>query len=172
MGRAEKERAVAELAAKIDAAKSIVLTDFTGMDVLTISELRRQCREAQVEYRVVKNTITRLAALKTRFDVLAEKLDGPVALAMSVTDEFAPVKVISKFRREHELPTVKLGLVEGRVLGSADLERLAFLPSREVLLGQVAGLLVGPISKFSYAVSFKLRQLAIAMEELKKKKSE
>ncbi|KPJ58881.1 MAG: hypothetical protein AMJ46_13375 [Latescibacteria bacterium DG_63] len=172
MGRAEKQQAVAELAAKIDAAKSIVLTDFTGMDVLTISELRKQCREAEVEYRVVKNSITRLAALQTRFGFLAEKLEGPTALAMSTTDELAPARVISVFRRQHELPAIKLGLVEGKVVRSDELERLAFLPSREVLLGQVAGLLRAPMSRLSYVLRFKLRQLAVAMEELKKKKAE
>lgn len=171
MGRPEKEQAVAELAKRIDTAKSIVLTDFTGMDVLTISELRKQCREADVEYRVVKNTLTKLAVLQTRFGLLADKLEGPTGLAMSTTDELAPARVISIFRRQHELPTIKLGLVEGKVVGSDDLQRLAFLPPRDILLGQVAGLLRGPISKFSYTLSFKLRQLVIAMEELKKKKT-
>ncbi len=171
MGRTEKEQAVAELAERIESAKSIILTDFTGMDVLTISELRKQCREAEVEYRVVKNTLTKLAALKTRFDLLAEQLEGPTALAMSTTDELAPARVISRFRREYERPAIKMGIVEGKVVGSDGLERLAFLPSKEILLGQVAGLLTGPISKFSYALSFKLRQLVIAMEELKKKKT-
>ncbi|UCF79055.1 MAG: 50S ribosomal protein L10 [Candidatus Eiseniibacteriota bacterium] len=171
MGKEQKQQAVAELAEKIEAAKAIVLTDFTGMDVLTISELRRQCREAKVEYRVVKNTLTRLAARQTRFGFLADKLDGPTGLAISSSDELAPARVISGFRRRYQLPVIRLGLVEGKLVDSDEVERLALLPSKEILLGQVAGLLTAPMSKLSFALTFKLRQLRIAIEELKKRKT-
>ena len=172
MATPEKEQAVAQLVEKINAAKAIIVTDYSGMDVLSISELRKKCREASVEYKVVKNTLTKIAAQQTRYGLLAEKIDGPTALALSSKDEIAPARVLCEFRRGRELPKIKLGLVEGRVVNSADVERLAFLPPKKVLLGQFAGTLIRPLSMFSFALTFKIRQLAIVLEEVKKKKTE
>jgi len=172
MATPQKEQAVAQLVEKINAARAIIVTDYSGMDVLSISELRKKCREASVEYRVVKNTLTRIAAQRTRYGVLAERMDGPTALAISATDEVAPARVLSEFLKSHGLPKIRLGLIEGRVVNSADVERLAFLPSKKVLLGRFAGTLVRPLSMLSFALTFKLRQLAIALEEIKKKKTE
>lgn len=172
MATPEKEQAVAQLVEKINAAKAVIVTDYSGMDVLSISELRKRCREASVEYKVVKNTLTKIAAQQTRYGLLAEKIEGPTALAFSSTDEIAPARVLSEFRKGRELPKIKLGLIEGKVVNPADVERLAFLPSKKVLLGQFAGTLIRPLSMLSFALTFKLRQLVIVLEEVKKKKTE
>ncbi|MCX5801522.1 MAG: 50S ribosomal protein L10 [Candidatus Eisenbacteria bacterium] len=172
MATPEKEQAVAQLVEKINTAKAIIVTDYSGMDVLSISELRKRCRAASVEYKVVKNTLTKIAIQQTQYGLLADKIEGPTALALSVTDEIAPARVLCEFRKDHELPKIKLGLVEGRIVNSADVGRLAFLPPKKVLLGHFAGTLRRPLSMFSFALTFKLRQLAVALEELKKKKTE
>jgi large subunit ribosomal protein L10 len=172
MATPEKEQAVAQLVEKIKGAKAIIVTDYSGMDVLSISELRKRCREASVEYKVVKNTLTKIAAQQTKYGFLAERIDGPTALALSLTDEIAPARVLSEFRKNHELPKIKLGLIEGRVVNPADIERLAFLPPKKILVGRFAGTLRRPLSMFSFALTFKLRQLVVAIEEVKKKKTE
>jgi large subunit ribosomal protein L10 len=172
MATPEKEQAVAQLVEKINGARAIIVTDYSGMDVLSISELRKKCREASVEYKVVKNTLTKIAAQQTRYGFLAERIDGPTALALSVTDEIAPARVLSEFRKNHERPKIKLGLIEGRIVNPADIERLAFLPPKKILVGRFAGTLRRPLSMLSFALTFKLRQLVVAIEEVKKKKTE
>jgi large subunit ribosomal protein L10 len=172
MATPEKEQAVAQLVEKINAARAIIVTDYSGMDVLSISELRKKCREASVEYKVVKNTLTKIAVQQTRYGFLAERIDGPTALALSVTDEIAPARVLSEFRKNHELPKIKLGLIEGRIVNPADIERLALLPPKKILVGRFAGTLRRPLSMLSFALTFKLRQLVVAIEEVKKKKTE
>jgi len=172
MATPEKQQTVEDLARKMVAAKSIILTDFTGMDVLSISELRKRCREAGVEYKVVKNTLTRRAARGTAYEPLVADLDGPTALAISSTDEVTAARVINDFRREHELPVIKFGLVEGKVLQPKEVQRLAALPSKEVLLSQFAGTLKRPLTALSYALTYKLRLLLCAFEEVKKQKTE
>jgi large subunit ribosomal protein L10 len=170
MATPEKQQAVEDLAQKMGAAKSIILTDFTGMDVLSISELRKRCRESGVEYKVVKNTLTRLAARGTRYEPLVADLEGPTALALSSTDEITAARVINDFRKEHALPVIKFGLVEGKVLKAKEVQRLASLPSREVMLSQFAGTLRRPLTALSYALTYKVRQLLFALGEMKKLK--
>ena len=172
MATPEKQQTVEDLAKKMGAAKSIILTDFTGMDVLSISELRKRCREAGVEYKVVKNTLTRLAARGTTYEPLVAELEGPTALAFSSADEITAARVINDFRREHELPVIKFGLVEGKILKPKEVQRLATLPSKEVLLSQFAGTLRRPLTALLYALTYKLRQLLCAFEEVKKLKTE
>ncbi|MBN1505166.1 MAG: 50S ribosomal protein L10 [Candidatus Eisenbacteria bacterium] len=172
MATAQKQQIVEDLAKKMVAAKAIILTDFTGMDVLSISELRKKCRQAGVEYKVVKNTLTKRAARGTAYEPLVADLDGPTALALSSTDEVTAARVINDFRREHELPVIKFGLVEGKVLKPKEVQRLASLPSKEVLLAQFAGALKRPLASLSYALTYKLRQLACALEEVKKTKTQ
>jgi len=172
MARPEKQQVVEDLVQKMSAAKTIVLTDFTGMDVLTISELRRKCRAAGVEYKVVKNTLTRLAARGSEYERLVAQLEGPTAIALSATDEIAPARVINDFCREHELPKIKFALVEGRLLGPKEVQRLAMLPPRDVLLSQFAGALRRPLTTLAYALTYKMRELLQAFEEIKKLKTQ
>ena len=172
MATPEKERAVAELVEKINNAKAILVTNYSGMDVLSISELRRKFREASVEYKVIKNTLTKIAAKQTNCSFLADEIDGPTALALSAKDEIAPARVLTEFLKSHELPKIKLGVIAGRIVKTSDIERLAYLPSKKVLVAQFAGTLRRPLSMLSFALTFKLRQLAVALEEVKKKKTE
>ncbi|MFH0778766.1 MAG: 50S ribosomal protein L10 [Candidatus Eisenbacteria bacterium] len=172
MAKPEKQQVVAELAEKIEAAKMIVLTDFTGMDVLSISELRKKCREAKVEYRVIKNTLTRLAAQKTRYSLLSEHLDGPTALAISAVDEIAPARVINEFLRQHELPRIKSGFAEGRLLEPKEVQRLALLPPKNVLLGYFAGTLRRPVASLVYVLAYKIKELVRVLDEVRKTKTQ
>ena len=128
MVRPEKKEAVETLKEKFSSAKGIVLADFTGLTVSEANELRRMCREAQVEYRVIKNTLARIAAREADLDDLVEHFDGPVAVAMSVADSVAPARVLAEFRRAAQKLTFKAGYVEGRVFSSDEIPGCAWGP--------------------------------------------
>ena len=146
MARPEKEAMVAELTEKLTATKAVFLTDFTGLDVEAMNQLRRQCRSMAAEYRVVKNTLTRFAAENAGFPELKEHLKGPTGLVL-VDDDPTPVaKIIVDFGKEHDKLCIKVGLLEGKLISADEVRTAASLPSREVLIGQVLGGLNAPIT--------------------------
>jgi large subunit ribosomal protein L10 len=143
-----KVAAVEELSHVLEGAKSIYLTDFTGMPVDMMANLRRKCRESDVEYRVVKDSLTKLAAKRAGFDVVVDYLEGPTGLALGRADELAPARVLIDFAKEHKLPKIKAALVEGRMFSEDGVKTLAALPTREVLLGQVLFGAMAPLIGF------------------------
>jgi large subunit ribosomal protein L10 len=167
----EKEAVVQEVADKIRDSKSVFLTDFTGLNVKEISNLRRSFREASVEYKVVKNTLTRLSAKAAGFEELSSFLEGPTALAFGLDDPTAPAKVIREFTKKADKVKVKACLFEGTLIGSADqLNRLADLPSRPEIIGTLAGVLNAPISNLACALNGVLTQVLYALNAVKDKK--
>jgi len=163
LSRAEKETLVQELNQKLKKAKAVVLTDFKGLKVEEINELRKKFREAEVEYRVVKNTLIRLAAQDTPLEEIKEKIVGPNALAISYTDPVVLAKLLVEFKKKFNLFDLKSGFLEGKIIMPEDIEALAKLPSREVLLAQFlsilgaaprrfVNILYGIIAKFLYVL--------------------
>jgi len=135
-----KVETVEELKALIKDARSIILNDFTGLNVADISELRRQCRESGVRFRVIKNTLAKRSFDELGIEGMDAFLEGPTAFAVSAEDEVTPAHVLKKFADEYnKLPRFKGGYVAGRILDEKETVRLASLPSREVLLAQVVG---------------------------------
>ena len=143
-----KVAAVEELSQVLEGAKSIYLTDFTGMPVDMMANLRRRCRESDVEYRVVKDSLTKLAAKRAGFDMVVDYLEGPTGLALGRADELAPARVLIDFAREHKLPKIKAALVEGRMFSEEGVKTLASLPTREILLAQFLSGMMAPLSGF------------------------
>ncbi len=143
MNRREKERVVAELHERLQGFRAIIFTDYRGLNVEEITRLRRQLREASAEYRVVKNRLMRLATKETNLEGLSGLLLGPTAMAISNDDPLAPVRVLTEFSKEMPMLEIKGGLVEGRVVGPGEIEGLAKLPGREVLVGNLLRLLKG-----------------------------
>lgn len=141
-----KVTAVEQLTQVLEGAKSVYLTDFTGMPVGMMASLRRRCRESEVEYRVVKDSLTKLAAKRAGMDAVVDYLEGPTGLALGRADELAPARVLVEFAREHKLPKIKAALVEGRVFTEDGVKTLAVLPTREVLLGQFVWGMMAPLS--------------------------
>ncbi|GAB6099838.1 50S ribosomal protein L10 [Halanaerocella petrolearia] len=172
MARREKELVVEELTEKFTNAKSAVLTDYRGLNVEEVTELRDKLREAGVEYKVVKNTLAYLAAKDAGCEEIEEYLSGPTAIAFSAEDPVAPAKVLSDFAEEHEDLEVKSGVVEGSVVGVDGIEALADIPPREVLLGQVARAMKAPISGLAHALNYPLQSLAHALNAVKDQKEE
>ena len=143
----QKKQIVAELVETLKSAQAGVLVDYRGITVEEDTRLRSKLREAGVEYKVVKNTLTRFAANEVGFGELDPQLNGPTALAISSTDAVAPAKVISDFAKEVEAIQIKAGFVDGKVISIDEVKKLASTPSREVLIAKIMGSLNAPISK-------------------------
>ncbi len=144
-----KHEAVARLTEKLSRATSAVVTDYRGLTVAQLEELRAQLRAAGVDYVIVKNTLARRAAEAAGVGAFSDVLVGPVGLALGYQDLATPAKVLSEyFRVNRRLPSVA-GLVEGQVLDVAAVKTLADLPSREALLSQLAGTLQSPLTQLA-----------------------
>jgi large subunit ribosomal protein L10 len=149
--RARKEQKAEQvdlLTEKLKKAKVAVLTDYRGLTVSQIQDLRGKLRTGDVEYRVVKNTLARRAAEAAGVPALQKELEGPVAIAFGYDDLATPAKLINEWVRTSRLKLdVKGGLVEGRVFSPDQVKQLADLPSREVLLAQLLGTLQSPVGQ-------------------------
>lgn len=170
MARPEKEATVAELKSKLVAAQAVVLTDYRGLTVKKITELRRRLRQAGVEYRVAKNTLTSLAAREANLADLDQYLSGPTALAFGETDPVAPAKVLVDFAKENKELTIKGGVLDGRVIGADQIKALADLPSREVLLARVLGGMQAPLVGMASVLSGTLRGFVYALDAYRRQR--
>ena len=137
--KAERENQVTALTDRLKGSPDIYVTDFSGLSVGKITELRRRLRAAGARYVVVKNTLAQRALAANKVSVLDDHLAGPTGLVVAGKDPLAAAKVISDFAREHQKPKVRIGLVDGRAVDPAYVKRLGELPSRDALLGQFAG---------------------------------
>lgn len=155
----EKKALVASLVEKIKNSPAGVLVDYKGISVEDDTKLRRELRNAGVEYAVVKNTMIRFAAKELGFDGFEEHLNGTTAIAISTTDDvIAPAKILCDYAKKHENFTVKVGFLEGAVIPAAEVQALASMPSKEVLIAQTL-----------YSFNFPIMQLAIALDAIAKK---
>ncbi len=170
MVQSGKVKKVEEITEIIRDAKSVILNDFTGLDVSDISELRRLCRENGVTYRVIKNTLAKRGFSDLGLDEIEELLAGPTAIAVSTEDEALPAQVLKKFADDYELPRFKGGYVAGRLFDANEIERLASLPGREVLLGQVVGTFQAPMRGLLNCLVASLRDLVTVLKAVSEKK--
>jgi len=166
MKQSDKQVLVEELTAKLRTAQTVYVTDFAGLNVAQVSDLRRRLRKAGVEYVVVKNTLARRALNAATVAGLDEHLRGSTALALSA-DATSAAKVLTDFAKEHQKPAMKGGLVEGRAVTSAEIKRLASLPSREQLLSELGAAMQAPMAGFLGALQALMSNFAGALEALK-----
>jgi large subunit ribosomal protein L10 len=143
MSKARRQETVAALTEQFRGATNIYVTDFAGLDVAKLTDLRRRLRQAGARYLVVKNTLAQRALTASQITVLNEFMSGPTGLVLAGDDPLPAAKVLGDFAREHQKPAVRAGLVDGRAVDPAYVTRLGSIPSREVLLGQLAGCLNG-----------------------------
>jgi large subunit ribosomal protein L10 len=165
-----KMEKVEELKRLIQESKSVILNDFTGLNVADISELRRQCHENSIDFRVVKNTLARRSFNELGIEGMDALLEGPTAIAVSAVDEVAPAHVIKKFADEYKLPSFKGGYVAGRILDEKETVRLSSLPSRGVILAQVVGTFQAPLRGLVGVLSASMRDLVGVLDAIKEKK--
>lgn len=161
---------VERLKEKLREAKGFILTDYRGLTVAEISEIRRVLRKAAVEYRVVKNSLTKLAAREVGMQELERYLEGPTAVAFTSEDPVATAKMLVAFSKRVPVLQIKAGLVDGRVLPREEVLALAELPPREVMLAHVVGLMVAPLQGLASVLSGSLRGFVIGMDQVRQKK--
>ncbi|AEG16563.1 50S ribosomal protein L10 [Desulfofundulus kuznetsovii DSM 6115] len=169
--REEKQAILAELTEKFRTSKAAVLTNFRGLDVASMTKVRRRLRESGSELKVAKNTLTRLAANEAGLEGLDPYLEGPTAIAFGYEDPVAPAKVLAELAREFKQLEIKAGILEGKVIDVEGVRRLADLPSREVLLARVAGGIQAPLYGFAGALQGLLRNLVYVLEAIRKQKA-
>ena len=163
--RAQKQELVQALADKLRRASTIYVTDFTGLNVARLTELRRRLQAIGVEYVVVKNTLVRRALDADA--PLGSHLDGPTGLVLGGGDPVAPAKVLAEFAREHERPAIRAGVLDGAAVTADQVRRLAVLPARPELLGHLGGTLQAPLAGFVGALQGLLYSLVGALEALR-----
>lgn len=171
MNRNSKEQVVSELAAKLATAKATFLADYRGLTVEQVNSLRGQLRNAGAEYQVVKNTLLRLAARDTGAACLDPMLAGPTAIAIASTDPVAPAKVLSDFAKANAKFSLKGGALDGKPLSIADVNALADLPSREVLLAKLLGTINAPTTNFVGVLAAVPRSLVQVLAAIQDKKA-
>ena len=169
--KAQKAEVVTALAGKLKRASTIYVTDFTGLDVAQITQLRRKLRAAGAEYAVVKNTLARRALTAAQVAGIDSHLDGPTALVLGGVDPVASAKILTDFAKEHEKPAIKGGVVEGKSISPAEVKQLAALPSKPELLAQLAGSLQSPLAGFVGAMNGLLWNMMGALEALHTKRA-
>jgi large subunit ribosomal protein L10 len=146
-----KQVQVQDIAEKFKAAASVVVVDYRGLNVTQVTELRKQLREAGVEFKVYKNSLTRRATEIAGIDGVNEYLTGPNAIAFSNEDVIAPAKIINDFAKKNDKLEIKAGIIEGTVSSAEDVKALAELPSREGLLSMLLSVLQAPVRNFALA---------------------
>jgi large subunit ribosomal protein L10 len=132
----EKKRITQDLNERFKRAAVAIVTDYNGLDVDAINDLRRRLRKAEVEYQVVKNSLLVRASQDTEIAKIQETFKGPSAVALGYSDPITPAKVLTDFAKDHEVFKIKIGIADGKVLELKEIAALAALPSREVLLGR------------------------------------
>jgi large subunit ribosomal protein L10 len=171
MNRTEKLTFVGEFREKLQAAPVLYLTDYSGLDVKSMTVLRQRLRASGAEYLVVKNRLARLAISELDLPDISEGLLGPTGMVLGYEGVVEPAKVLSDFAKEHQdRPVFKLGIVDNRIVSAAEIERLAKLPPREQLLAELAGALEAPMAALASALEGKLQEMSELLEALKEQK--
>ncbi|MBJ7520870.1 MAG: 50S ribosomal protein L10 [Solirubrobacteraceae bacterium] len=170
MNRAEKAAVIEEITADINEGSAVFAVDYRGITVTQVADLRSKLRESDTTFRVVKNTLTERAADQAGAETLKALLQGPTALAFVKGDAAAAAKTISDAAKEFELLPFKGGLMDGNELSVDDIQAISKLPSREVLYGQLVGIVASPITGLARSLNGLLGGLAIALAGVQEKK--
>lgn len=149
----EKELKVKELTEKFQKSQAAILSSYIGITVEEDTALRKNMREAGVEYKVIKNTLTVRAAKEAGFDGIEQYLKGPVAIAFSYEDPTAPARVLADFAKTHKTVALKAGIVQGELFDTAKVDELSKVPPKDVLIAKLLGSFKAPLSNFAYMLS-------------------
>lgn len=167
--REEKAKVIEGLRTEFQRAKAVVFTEYQGLTVAEMNDLRAELGEGLV-YRVVKNTLAKKASEGTGISSAASGFKGPIGIAIGFDDPVLTVKKVAGYSKRNDKLKVRSGVVEGKVFGPSDLTRIAGLPPREVLLSQLLGGMTAPLSKMAGALQATVTQFAFAVQALKQKK--
>ncbi len=167
----KKSQQISEVSEKIQRSKAVLLTEYKGLTVAEITELRALLKEADAEYKVIKNTLSIVASKGTSVEQAKDLFVGPTGIAFAYDDPIAVAKKVIEYAQKHDKFKVKSGVIEGRLCSFEDIKAMSKLPPREVLLAMLAGTLQAPMAKLAGALNATLSQFAYALEALKNRKS-
>lgn len=148
-----KETKVQEIKEKLEKAEAVVLATYQGLNVEEDTELRKNLREAGVEYKVYKNTLVTLAAKELGMDGIEQYLEGPVSVAIGYDDATAPARILNEFAKTHKKLELKAGIVQGQIFDQAKIQELATIPPKDVLIAKLLGSLKAPMSNLVYLLN-------------------
>lgn len=172
MPKEDKTKVVEELKDKFSRSKSFFLTDFTGLNVEEITGLRKDFRAKKIEYRVAKNTLIKLVAKDLSLDQMTEHLEGPTGIAFGYDDPVTPAKVLYEVNKKLSKPRIKIFWVEGKFFKGNEIEKLAKLPSRELLLAQIIASLDSGMRNLIVTLEAILREFVGTVDALTKAKKD
>ncbi|UCC25226.1 MAG: 50S ribosomal protein L10 [Gemmatimonadales bacterium] len=173
MDRNEKETFVAEFRERLDRSSVVYLTDFTGLNVKSMTDLRQKLKDTGAEYLVAKNRLVKRALEGTDLPELGDALTGPSGVIFGYDDVVTTAKVLSEFAKAHDdRPAFKLGVLDNKILDPAQLDRLAKLPPREQLLAELAGAFEAPMAALAGALEAKMQEMAGLLDAYKAQKQE
>ena len=166
----EKKQVVEDIKQKLESATLVVCTDYRGLNVQQVTELRNKLRVPGVEYRVLKNTMFRFALQQAGYEDIASQIEGPTAVVFSNDDPIGPAQTLNDFAKTNKQLEIKLGMLDGKLLSLEEIKQLAGLPPREVLLGQVVGTMQAPITSFVRVLNANLTGLVRALDGIREQK--
>lgn len=166
----QKQRIVEELNDKFKKSKVVILTDYKGLNVESLNELRRKLGDDHIEYRVVKNTLLSRASDETDVEKIKESFKGPSAIALGYEDPVAPARILTKFVEDNKKLEIKIGVMGNRVLNVDDIKALSSLPSREVLLSRVLSAMIAVPTGLVSALSDVPRKMINVIQAIKEQK--
>jgi len=172
MPRPEKIAEVKAIAERFQSARSIVMTDYTGLTVAQMTQFRSQCRAQNVECRVVKNRLAIIAADEADLAVIKDHLKGPTALVLGPESQVDPAKIVIEFAKTNEKLTVKGGILDGQYLDAQQVEALSKIPSKDELIAQMMGSINSPLTGIAGTVNGVMSALARALDAVAKQKAE
>ena len=171
MNRTEKQTFVGDFCEKLQEAPVLYLTDFSGLDVKSMTVLRQRLKDSGAEYLVVKNRLVKLALADLDLPDISEALLGPTGVILGYEGIVEPAKAVRDFAKEHDdKPVFKLGVLDNKVVTAAEIDRLAKLPPREQLLAELAGALEAPMAALASALEGKLQEMSGLLDALKEQK--
>ncbi|MDW7674214.1 MAG: 50S ribosomal protein L10 [Bacillota bacterium] len=165
-----KQEIVAEVTEKLQQAQSVVIADYRGLNVAQVTKLRSELRQSGIDFKVIKNTLTKIAAKNAGVEGLDTYLEGPTAIAFGIEDAVAPAKILSKFAKDNKALEIKGGLIEGKIIDLDGVKALADLPSREELLAKVLRGMQSPLYGFANVLQGNLRNLVNVVDAVRKQK--
>jgi len=172
LDRATKQQTIKNYREKITKSSSVILTDYRGLNVPQMEKFRGKLREKEIDYQVVKNTLTKLAIKDTPYEGLDQFINGPVSIALSYDDPITPIKIAVDFSKENKNLKIKGGFVDGKIIDAKVIPSLAKIPSKLVLQGQLVGLMAAPISQFLTVLGGVPRQFLDLLTAIKEKKEQ
>lgn len=167
-----KQQFVQQLKERMEKSKVVILTDYKGLDVAKMTELRSKLREANIEYEVVKNTMLRRASEGTEVAPIIDHFKGPSAIALSYDDPVAPAKVLTDFAKANDKFEIKIGVMNGKIIDLSAIQALSSLPSREVLLAQVLSAMIAVPTSLVQALNDVPRRIVNVLQAIKNQKEE